>query len=56
MSIWLLPDGTTLVAEVYEEYVGLSGQARVGLVDSMGRVYHYDLSDIEEVVASGATG
>jgi hypothetical protein len=49
VSIWLLPDGTTLVARIYESYLGLRGQARVGLVDSMGRVYHFNLSDIEEV-------
>ena len=51
MSLWLLTDGLTLVASVYERYLGLHGQQRVGLVDNCGRVYHYDLDQIQEVVS-----
>lgn len=38
---WMTPDGPLEAAE-YERYIGLRGQVRVGLVDRMGRVFHYD--------------
>jgi hypothetical protein len=31
---------------VYERYTGLHDQARVGLVDGVGRVWHYDLDEV----------
>lgn len=31
--------------KIYESYIGLRGQQRVGLVDSVGRVHHYDLEE-----------
>ena len=31
---------------VYERYVGLRGQERVGLVDEQGRVWHYDSAEV----------
>lgn len=39
-----LPDGR--LADVYEVYVGLHGQLRVGLVAAMGRVHHHDADDL----------
>jgi hypothetical protein len=41
LDLWETPDGP-LTAMIYEEYLGLRGQQRLGLVDSQGRVYHYD--------------
>lgn len=41
LEVWETPTGE-LVARVYEEYLGLRGQRRVGLVDCQGRVFHYD--------------
>jgi len=32
-----------------EKYVGLSGQRRICLVDDLGRVWHYDSSEVEHV-------
>lgn len=43
--IWRTPDGE-IEAEIYERYIGLRGQQRVGLVDKHGRVFHYDLAEI----------
>lgn len=34
------------LADVYEVYVGLRGQLRVGLVGHMGRVFHYDAAEL----------
>lgn len=31
---------------VYERYIGLRGQERVGLVDVQGRVWHYDFAEV----------
>lgn len=33
-------------ARIYEQYVGLRGQLRVGLVDLQGRVHHFDAEDM----------
>lgn len=38
---WETPDGR-LRARLAAQYNGLSGQPRVQLVDTVGRVYHYD--------------
>jgi hypothetical protein len=43
--IWETPHGT-VDATVYEAYIGLRGQQRVGLVDRQGRVWHYDASEL----------
>lgn len=46
----LAPFGTPgglIVGRVLERYAGLAGQARVALVDVVGRVHHYDLDDLE---------
>lgn len=37
---------------VYERYKGLLGQDRVGLVDEVGRVWHYDERDVQWVAES----
>lgn len=34
------------LADVYEVYVGLRGQLRVGLVGRMGRVQHHDADEL----------
>lgn len=31
---------------VLEQYVGLRGQKRIAFVDQVGRVFHYDLSEV----------
>ena len=41
-----VPDLNGRVLAIYEIYVGLRGQLRVGLVDHLGRVYHYDASEL----------
>jgi hypothetical protein len=38
--------GIGAIADVYEVYVGLRGQLRVGLIGHMGRVYHYDADEL----------
>lgn len=46
------------VVRVYERYVGLHGQERVGLVDEVGRVHHFDVADLPDdqpMVANGET-
>lgn len=42
---WSTPDGT-LWARIDSEYVGLKSQPRVVLVDTVGRVYHYDSDQV----------
>lgn len=44
---WSTPDGT-LWARVHEEYLGRQHQVRICLVDSVGRVYHYDRDQVIE--------
>lgn len=44
--IWYTPHGE-LMAKVKERYYGLRSQVRIGLVDAMGRVHHYDASELE---------
>jgi hypothetical protein len=44
-TVWETPHGT-VEARVYEAYIGLRGQVRVGLVDYQGRVWHYDASEL----------
>jgi len=46
-ELWLTPKGQ-LVASIYEDYIGISGQRRLGLVDRLGRVWHYDASEITQ--------
>ena len=41
-----LETGETILASVYEEYIGLRGQQRIGLVDDCGRVHHFDRRDM----------
>lgn len=48
MKLYRTPDGV-LTAYIYEYYLGLKGQARVGLVDTQGRVHHYDRDEIEDL-------
>lgn len=45
MHRWVTPDGD-LDARIYEIYVGLRGQWRLGLVDAEGRVHHYDADEV----------
>lgn len=44
--IWYTPHGE-LWARVKERYYGLHSQVRLGLVDKLGRVHHYDVTEIE---------
>lgn len=44
--IWYTPHGE-LMAKVCERYYGLHSQVRLGLVDAVGRVHHYDASEVE---------
>jgi hypothetical protein len=45
MVLWETPHGL-LEARVYEAYIGLRGQQRVGLVGHQGRVWHYDADEL----------
>jgi len=48
---WMLPDADEpLLCWIKERYVGLRGQERIAIVDQMGRIYHYDCSDIEVIM------
>jgi hypothetical protein len=47
--IWTTPHhrGDASLA-VLEQYVGLRGQKRIAFVDRVGRVFHYDLSEVRQ--------
>lgn len=48
MKLWNTPDGT-IVARIYESYIGVNGQERVGLVERSGRVHHFDRSEVRDL-------
>ena len=45
-NLWRTPRGV-IVARVVERYTGMSGQPRVLLVDTTGRVHHYDELEVK---------
>lgn len=44
--------GEGLRARIYEQYTGLRGQARIGLVDAQGRVHHFDVGEVQVIGTS----
>lgn len=44
--MWYTPHGE-LVARVVQRYYGLHSQVRVALRDKVGRVHHYDVTEVE---------
>lgn len=44
--------GEGFKARVYEQYTGLRGQSRIGLVDEQGRVHHFDLGEVQVMTVS----
>lgn len=48
---WDIPHAETqLMCWIKERYVGLRGQERIAIVDPLGRIYHYDCSQIEIIM------
>lgn len=44
--VWYTPHGE-IFGRVYERYYGLRSQVRIALVDAVGRVHHYDATELE---------
>lgn len=45
-AIWIFPGDVYRKVRIYERYIGLSGQERIGFVDRHGRVFHHDSSEV----------